>query len=94
MRIDGTNSAQPRNVADALGELAQGAARAGKTAPDQPTQAAAMEHSQQKYVDAAMSASDVNLQAVEEARSLLASGALDSPDALRRAAQNMLDRGL
>jgi len=41
-----------------------------------------------------MAAADVDLQAVAEARDLLASGQLDTPDAARRAAQALLDRGI
>lgn len=41
----------------------------------------------------AMSAPHVNAQAVEEARRALAAGELDTPEAARRAAEAILDKG-
>lgn len=45
-------------------------------------------------IQAALSAPEVNAQAVEEARQALLSGQLDTPDAARRAAEHLLDLGL
>lgn len=42
----------------------------------------------------AMAADEIRTDAVEQARQLLKSGQLDSPDAVRKAAQAMLDLGL
>jgi hypothetical protein len=41
-----------------------------------------------------MAGQDVNKQAVADARELLKSGKLDTPDAARRAAESMLDLGI
>jgi hypothetical protein len=49
---------------------------------------------EQALLRAAMAVEPVNHKAVEEARELLASGALDTPEAARRAAQRLLADGL
>jgi hypothetical protein len=49
---------------------------------------------EQALLRAAMAAEPVNPKAVEEARELLASGGLDTPEAARRAAQRLLSDGL
>ena len=46
------------------------------------------------YVQMAMDADDVNSAAVAEARALLDSGQLDTPEAISRAAEAILTRGL
>lgn len=48
----------------------------------------------QPYVTQAKAEPEVNEQAVAEARNLLESGQLDGPEAIRRAAQAMIRRGL
>lgn len=45
------------------------------------------------YVRAAMAAEEVDEQAVADARNLLRSGQLDSPEAARRAAESLLRLG-
>ena len=92
VRIDGTYRPERANLPEA-------ATPAGKPAPSAsagPAEAAApqppkVEAHIQPYVDQAKEARDVNLQAIEEAKKLLASGTLDTPDAIRRAAQAMMD---
>jgi hypothetical protein len=42
-----------------------------------------------KYLPQASSAEEIDLQAVEEAKRLLASGQLDTPEAIRRAAEGV-----
>ena len=49
---------------------------------------------QTQYVQAAKDVPDVNKQAVAEARELLKSGKLDTPEAAQRAAENMLNLGI
>ncbi len=46
------------------------------------------------FVQMAMEGDDVNSAAVEEARALLDSGQLDTPEAIGRAAEAILTRGL
>lgn len=90
MRIDGTYRPDRANLPEATPQ-------ASKPAASQPGAAqAAQAPSQveahfQPYVDQAKESREVNLQAIEEARKLLASGQLDTPDAIRRAAQAMMD---
>ncbi|MGC9453861.1 MAG: hypothetical protein ACP5HU_03265 [Phycisphaerae bacterium] len=44
------------------------------------------------YIESARKTEEVNAQAVAEAKEMLASGQLQSPDALRRAAEAILSR--
>ncbi len=46
------------------------------------------------YIRAAMAADEINLQAVAEAKELLESGRLDSPQAARRAAEAIIRQGI
>lgn len=46
------------------------------------------------YVGQVQAVEDVNLSAVAEARRLLESGELSSPEAIRRAAQSIVDLGV
>jgi hypothetical protein len=46
------------------------------------------------YVRQALAGEDVNLQAIEEAKKLLASGQLDTPQAILRAAEAIIERGI
>ena len=45
-------------------------------------------------IQAALASEEINTKAVEEAKKALAEGALDSPEAIKRAAEQMLDSGL
>jgi hypothetical protein len=49
---------------------------------------------EQALLRAAMAAEPVNTKAIEEARELLNSGALDTPEAARRVARRLLTDGL
>ncbi|MBN1554640.1 MAG: hypothetical protein JXA11_07835 [Phycisphaerae bacterium] len=48
---------------------------------------------QQSLIEAAMTTTDVDAKAVEEARKALLAGELDTPQAARRAAEAILDQG-
>ena len=50
--------------------------------------------SARKYIDQALAATPVDSPAVIEAQKLLAEGLLDTPQAIARAAQALIDRGL
>jgi hypothetical protein len=88
VRIDGTF----RTDRTGLPETAQNAgktdpsAQAGAATP--PPQLPKVEAHLQPYVDKARETGEMNLQAVQEAK---ASGQLDTPDAIRRAAQALAD---
>ena len=45
-------------------------------------------------LQAALASEEINTEAVEEAKKALAAGELDSPEAIKRAAEQMLDSGL
>lgn len=94
MRIDGTYGLGP-------GGLATGRAQEGKskrasqpaindgTIPDDPE----IRHRHQKYLNQARTCDQVDTQAIAEARELLKSGELASPEAISRAAQAIIDLG-
>ena len=93
VRIDGTHRPERMNLPEAVTPTGKPAASAsvgpsGAAAASEPPK---VEAHLQTYVDQAKEAREVNLQAIEEAKKLLASGTLDTPDAIRRAAQALMD---
>ena len=91
MRIDGTHGMDPRAVpesAAAAGKPVRPAPREGKD-----PQGVELLSSQQAYVDQAAAAEEIDQKAVAEARELIRTGQLDTPEALRRAAEALLKFG-
>ena len=90
MRIDGTFRPDRAKLAEITGE--NGAA---KPAPAQADAAATSDPKiaahLQPYLDKARQAGEVDMEAVRAARKLLDEGRLDTPDAIGRAAQAMVD---
>jgi hypothetical protein len=66
----------------------------GADLPRRKGEAAAAPSEAAALIARASEAPDVNLEAVEEARRLIAEGKLDTPEAARRAAENLLDFGI
>ena len=91
MRVDGTYIGESRKASD--GNQADPKAVADRNAPG-PAGGAEVVLSQDRLIAAAMQADEVNTRAVEEARALLKSGELDTPETARRAAQRIVDLGL
>lgn len=90
MRIDPT-----------IGQAVRGVDDAGKTASSRPKAAAPQDSqgleiglSQQRLVDAARQAPEVRADAVAEAKRLLKTGQLDTPEAAVRAAAAIVERGV
>ncbi len=50
--------------------------------------------SNQALIQSAKAVDEVNRQAIEEAKALIASGQLDTPERIRQAATNMVDLGM
>ncbi|RPI63798.1 MAG: flagellar biosynthesis anti-sigma factor FlgM [Planctomycetaceae bacterium] len=96
MRIEGSHNIEPRNLTDGKTSYVPSpkVSGTGNQAALVQTDGAVIEHAQQPYLNAAMSADEVNAAKVAEARQLLASGALDGPDAARKTAEAMLKFGL
>jgi hypothetical protein len=93
VRIDGTYNLEPRKAADEKDAKAPGARSV--TIPVPTTAGGAqVVRSQEKLISEASAAPEINAQAVAEARALLESGQLDTPQAADRAAQRILDLGL
>lgn len=91
MRIDGLNGSELMN-------LPGGKGKSDKTKTPAPKAMAVdngHEHisSQKSLIQAALAANDVNSKAVAEARVLLESGQLDTPESIKRAAQNIINIG-
>ena len=93
MRIDGTSGTQP-------GTLPESPAFSKQAKPSVAPQTALNSESQAyvssiaPYVAAAGATDEVDSQAVLQARQLLKSGQLDTPQAATRAAQAILDLGV
>jgi len=94
VRIDGPDRLQPQNTPDPLQQLPKspGSGQAPGSKPEVGQEAIATTWA--RYVRAAMAAEDINEQAVAEARRLLASGQLDTPEAARRAAEALVNHGI
>jgi hypothetical protein len=93
MQIERTNGLGGPGAADGgqpLPRPGSKAAGAKKTAGDTDIQA----QSAVDFAELARKAPDVNTDAVAQARQLLESGQLSTPDAVRRAAESMLRHGI
>lgn len=93
VRVDGTYNLGPRKAAEEKDAKAPGTTSAPAAGPADAGGAQVV-LSQEKLISAASAAPQVNAQAVAEARALLESGQLDTPEAANRAAQRILDLGL
>ena len=75
-----------------------GAARKARSADSRPAatteQADMLNAASQPYIRKAAASEEVNLQAIAEAKKLLASGELDTPAAAQRAAERILSTGI
>ena len=96
MRIDGTYRPQAP-VANPLGDALDAAKTLPQTSasqgnPDGDLSVAA--NSLASYVEKVRLTPEINAQAVAEARRLMEAGELDTPEAIRRAAQAMVDGGI
>ncbi len=96
MRIDGTYRPQAPGTSplsdalDAAKTLAQASASQGT--PDEGLSVAA--NLLAPYVEKIRLTPEINVQAVAEARRLMEAGELDTPEAIQRAAQAMVDGGV
>ena len=94
MRIDGTSSLESNrltgNSAAAPKPKVSEEAIKAETIPDDPQ----IIYLHQKYAQEAAVAEQVDQQAIVKARDLLNSGQLDTPDAIRRAAQTIAQQGI
>lgn len=91
MRIDGTTGSELINLPGGEGKFSK-----TKTSNSQGAAVEkGLEHisSQKLLIQEALGATEINHKAVEEARALLESGQLDTPEAAKRAAQNIIDIG-
>ncbi len=89
MRIDGAYNIGPQD----LPGKSRGSAKSSK--PASADDVASLFSSELKpYIDKAATEPEVNQQAVTEAIRLIRSGQLDTPDAIRRAAQGLLLHGI
>jgi hypothetical protein len=93
VRIDGTYNLEPRKAGEDKDAKAAGA-RAAAASAATGAGGAQVVLSQEKLISAASAAPEINAQAVAEARALLESGQLDTPEAAQQAAQRILDLGL
>ncbi len=97
MRIDGNYGLDPRNIRDNT-PAAPGPADAANSAKPAPqaadAKAAEFIESCSSYIKAALGGDEIDAAAVEQARGLIASGQLDTPEAIRRAAEAILGQGI
>jgi len=96
-----TNTPQGTPLTGATPEQAAALVQGGNAAPSPALQPEAdarsmtsVGPSELPYVKGALATGDINDQAVQEARQLLQSGELDTPEAAGRAAKAMIDFGL
>lgn len=93
MRIDATHKSDAVGL-DALSGTYRPAGKSSKvTEQAAVSPAAALDQAQQPYVSQVQQTPAVRASAVEEAKALLASGKLDTPEAARRAAGAILEQG-
>ncbi len=93
MRIDGTNNQQiPANKI--TGADAQPAKTQNSQGSAPAEQGLAVEPAVMPYIRKAIESDQIDLQAVGEAKRLIESGELDTPEAAARAAERILDLGI
>ncbi len=93
MRIEGNSGAQKQDLPGITPPAA------GSSKPRPAEGGAASSHvdlspAGTSLVESAAAQEEVNSAAVAEARELLQAGELDTPEAARRAAENLIDRGI
>ena len=93
MRIDGTFGIEPQGRAQRETTPA-GTHRKTEPDPNRPTpDDPQIRYLQEAYLEKAATVEDINPQAVAEARELLDSGQLDTPEAVQRAVQAIFRLG-
>ena len=94
MRIDGTYGTEPCGPPGGKGDSGKSSSPAGVYKPMGDGDDLTVNSSLEPLVSKARAAEEVNLKAVEEAKGALSSGQLDTPEAIRRAAERILDLGI
>ncbi|HUT61458.1 MAG TPA: hypothetical protein VNA25_26725 [Phycisphaerae bacterium] len=93
MRVDGTHGLGPHGLPEPTGPLPKGARGGGQAGSGDAPDTVEVRSSQNRYVRLAAEAEEVNLRTVAEARELIRAGKLDTPEAIRRAAEAILRFG-
>ena len=92
MRIDGTFGYEAHGLGGKSGALGQHAPKATESV--ERNAGVEVVAPAGKYIAKALAAEEVNTAAIAEAKRLLAEGLLDTPEAIERAAEAMVTRGL
>ncbi len=93
MRIDGPNRPEMPGQPDS-NEVKRQAARPTDTSEASAANARIGEAACKPYIQKAAACDEVNRQAVAEAKKLLESGQLDTPEAVKRAAERIVSMGI
>lgn len=93
MRIDGIQGHQAHRPDDHSPLARPGGSERGAAA-DKAVDSSGILAEVRPYIDSARKVGQVNADAVAEAKEMLASGQLQSPEAMQRAAEAILSRGL
>ena len=93
MRISGPDGLPPRGAHEAAKADAKIAGSAGRSTPTAAPDAELLS-SYRPYIEKADQVAEMDLHAIADAKALLASGELDSPQAVRRAAETILNLGI
>ncbi len=91
MRIHGTFGFEPQGVPNR--NKSDRAPKSDSGGKPKPAGGSLLQAAHNSVVSLALQSEEVNIQAVDEARRLLETGQLDTPEAARRAAQTILDLG-
>ncbi len=95
MRIDKALGYESQGLKQAAASAAkQQAAQSAPADAQVKTEGVEVLQSNQALIQAAKGVDEVNRKAIEEAKALIASGQLDTPERIRAAAQNMVDLGM
>lgn len=92
MRIEGFIGPEYSNLPG--GKTSSSKSKAGHSGSMGQTDGAKLVSAHESLIQAAVAAEEVNVRAVEEARAMLESGQLDTPEAARRVAESLVDLGL
>ena len=93
MRIDKTHNLDPLTPPESRPGGAPSAASAKKAGSEAAVDSSQIRAESQPYIRQALEVPEMDQQAIEQARALLQAGQLDSPAALERLAQKLIDLG-
>jgi len=94
VRIDPTNRPETQNRLTGANTPEQAVRPDSAELTDQTARIEVADAVHQSYIRKAAASQDLNAEAIAEARKLIEAGQLDTPEAIAKAAENIIDKGI